>query len=150
SSSTSPAMVQVVNKAGTTSVVTADVNPAVFGQTVTFTATISVVTPGAGTPTGNVDFKEGSLTLGSGGLNNGVATFSTSSLKVGTHQVQAIYTGDGNFMASSKNTPVSEVIGKAGTTVSSITSSTNPTVFGQATTFTATVTPVAPGAGTPT
>src|SRR5206468_2843665 len=45
---------QVVNsKVATTAAVTASVNPAVFGQSVVFTATISAA---SGTPTGTVQF----------------------------------------------------------------------------------------------
>jgi len=42
----------------------------VFGQPVTFTATVAAKSPGAGTPTGTVTFKDGSSTLGTGTLNS--------------------------------------------------------------------------------
>src|SRR5205085_11154572 len=71
-----------VNKADTSTSLTSSANPSVFGQSVTFTATVSVISPGAGTPSGTVTFKEGSTNIGTGTLSSGQATFSTSSLSV--------------------------------------------------------------------
>ncbi|MBK6722219.1 MAG: Ig-like domain repeat protein [Acidobacteria bacterium] len=46
-----------ITPASTTTTVTAvPVSPSVFGQSVTFTATVAVVAPGTGTPTGTVSF----------------------------------------------------------------------------------------------
>jgi hypothetical protein len=69
---------------------------------VTFTATVAPVAPGTGTPTGTVDFLEGSTTLASGVTLDGSdqATFTTSSLAVGSHTITADYSGDTNFLAS--------------------------------------------------
>jgi hypothetical protein len=58
------------------------------------------VSPGSGTPTGNVNFDDGSTVLGTVALNNGTASFTTSSLAVGTHSIKAVYAGDTNFKAS--------------------------------------------------
>jgi hypothetical protein len=64
--STSQAVSQTVNQAGTTLSLgsTPTPNPSSVGQTVTFTATVTVKSPGAGTPTGKVTFKDGSSVLG--------------------------------------------------------------------------------------
>ena len=60
--STSTAITQAVNKANTTTVVASSTSgSSVTGQTVTFTATVSVTAPGR-TPTGTVTFKDGSTT----------------------------------------------------------------------------------------
>jgi hypothetical protein len=48
--STSTALLQTVNRAATATAVASSPNPSVFGQPVTFTATVSVAPPGAGTP----------------------------------------------------------------------------------------------------
>ena len=149
--STSAAITQTVSPASTTTALTSSPNPSVFGQSVTFTATVTAVAPGAGTPTGTVTFKEGATTLGTGTLNgSGVATFSTTALSVAgsPHGVTAVYATDGNF-ATSTSPSVSQVVNQASTTTA-LTSSANPSVFGQPVTFTATVAVVAPGAGTPT
>ena len=60
---------------------------AVYGQSVTFTATVAVTSPGAGPPTGTVTFKDGTTTLGTGTLSTSggvtTATFTTTALAVG-------------------------------------------------------------------
>src|SRR5205814_2095514 len=62
---TSAALTQTVNQASTTTTITnSSLNPSTFGQTVTFTASVTVTVPGAGTPTGTVTFKDGATTLG--------------------------------------------------------------------------------------
>ena len=70
-----------VNQASPSTVIlSSSVNPSVFGQSVIFTATVIADPPGAGTPTGLVTFKDGSMVLGSGTLSSsGVASFSTTS-----------------------------------------------------------------------
>ena len=70
----------------------------------TFTATVTVQAPGAGTPTGTVTFMDGATTLGTGTLNGaGVATFTTTGLSVGHHNITAIYGGDASFNGSTSN-----------------------------------------------
>jgi hypothetical protein len=81
-------------------------------------------------------------------LSAGVATFSTSALSVATHSFTATYLGDGNFLTSTSGA-VSQVVNKANTSTT-VTSSLNPSSSGQSVTFTATVSAVSPGAGTPT
>src|SRR5207253_335158 len=118
-----------------------------FGEQVTFTATVTVDSPGAGLPTGTVTFKDGATILGTGFVGGGgQATFSISSLAVGSHSISAEYGGDPSFNGSSDS--LSQVVDKADTTTS-LTSSVNPSKFGQAVTFTATVTVNGPGAGNP-
>jgi VCBS repeat-containing protein len=94
-----------VNKADTATTLTSSQNPSVYGQSVTFTATVSVQSSGLGTPTGNVTFKDGLTTLGSQPLNgSGQVTFTTSALSVGSHSITAEYAGDGNFNESTSST----------------------------------------------
>lgn len=52
----------------TTTTLTADINPAVSGQTVTFTATVTPQS-GTGKPTGTVTFYDGSTVIGTGTLS---------------------------------------------------------------------------------
>ena len=138
-----------ITKANTTTVVASSPNPSAYAQSVTFTATVSAVAPGSGTPTGTVTFKDGSTVLGTGTLSGGVATFSTSTLAVGSHSITATYTsGDGNFNASPASAAITQTVKKADTTT--LTSSVNPSKTGQNVTFTATVSPVNPKDGTPT
>ena len=147
--STSPAISQAVKTAGTATVVATSLSPLVFGQPVTFTATVSVSTLGSGTPTGTVTFKDGSKTLGTGTLSttSGVttATFSTAGLFVGNNKITASYSGDNDFMTS-RSAAATEVVAKAGTIVTAD-SSLSPSTSGEMVTFTATVNVSSPGSG---
>jgi large repetitive protein len=139
---------QLVTRASTTTTVLSSLNPSNYGDPVTFTAT--VVPPAAGTPTGTVNFMLGSTLLGTGTLSGGVASYTTTSfqLPAGANQtVTAIYSGDSNFTTSS-GTVLQSVIGSASTT--SVVTSVNPSVYGQAVTFTATVSSAIPGGNDPT
>src|SRR3989442_619450 len=126
------------------------VNPSVFGQSTTFTATVAVVAPGAGSPAGIVNFLDGATVIGSGTLSASApftATFTTSTLAVGAHSITASYAGNSNFNTST-SAVLTQTVNKANTTTT-VASSANPSVFGQSVTFTATVAVVAPGAGSP-
>jgi hypothetical protein len=94
---------QVVNLANTTSALASAPNPSVFGQSVTFTATVSVVAPGAGTPTGSVTFYDNGTSLSSGTLSGSVATCVTNALTVGMHIITATYSGSFNFTSSASS-----------------------------------------------
>jgi uncharacterized repeat protein (TIGR01451 family) len=136
--STSALLTQVVAKASTTTALISSLNPSIFGQSVTFTATVTVVAPGTGIPTGSVNFLDGATVIGTGAVNaSGVATFSTTALTVGTHSITAVYAGDVGFNTST-SAPVSQLVKNATTTV--LTSSANPQRPGYNVTFTATVT----------
>jgi len=134
---------QTVGQAGTTQTVTSAPNPSIFGQSVTFTATVAAVEPGAGSPTGTVDFFDGATLLGTGTLTSpGVWTFSNGALAAGAHPtITADYSGDANFLGG--NSPdFSQTVDQA-TSTTTVTSSANPSVFGQSVTFTATIAAVA-------
>ena len=146
--STSPAFSQVVQKAATATSLASSVNPSVFGQSVTLTATVSVVAPGSGTPTGTVHFYDGATLLGSHALASGVAAFSTTKLTTGTLSVTAVYVASADYLTSTSSV-LSEVVDKA-STKTTIASSKNPSTSGDTVTFTATLAAIAPGAGTPT
>lgn len=91
-----------------TNTLTASPNPATVGQTVTFTVTVQAA-EGSIVPTGTVIFTDGSTSLDTATLGPaGKASFSTSTLAVGTHTITAGYAGDGNFGPS--NSSVTETI----------------------------------------
>jgi hypothetical protein len=112
-------------------------NPAMLGQTITFTAT---VTPAfsAGAVTGTVTFYDGANVLASKSLVNGNATFSTSSLALGTHGITAAYSGNSSYVPR-KSSPLRETV-TLRTTKTTVKSSLNPALVGNAVTLTATVT----------
>jgi len=144
-SSTSPALAHQVLAATSTSLA-ASVNPSVFGQAVTFTATVTSATPG--TITGTVTFKDGATVLGSGIISSGKATLLASALVPGVHSITVGYSGNATY-GTSTSPPLSHTVNKAASSTS-VTSSHNPSVFGQSVAFTATVAAVPPGSGTPT
>jgi hypothetical protein len=154
--STSTATMTQVVQANTTTSLSAAPNPSSSGQLVTFTATVAAVNPVAGCPIGTVSFEDGSTILGAAELNGiGQAQFTTSALVAGSHTITAVYGGcavDGGVYCwiGSTSSPLIQVVnpGIALSTTTALTSSVNPSVVGQAVTFTATVT-VAPGGGTP-
>jgi hypothetical protein len=152
-SSNSAGLTQTVSQASSSAAVTSSANPSVFGQGVTFTATVSAQSPGAGTPTGSVQFIIDSIDVGSPVALNGsglATSAAVSSLTVGSgHVVQAVYGGDGDFLGTTGTLAGGQDVNKASSSTA-LTSSVNPSVSGQSTTLTATVTATAPGAGTPT
>src|SRR5688572_31320857 len=89
-------------------------NPVLVGQPVTFTATVRAV-GGGGPPTGTVTFKDASATLGTGSPDSlGEATFTTSSLALGTHPITAVYGGDSSLAGSMSDVLQQAVPGTAG------------------------------------
>jgi hypothetical protein len=119
---------------------------AVFGQTVTVTATVS--TPGGGVTTGNIEFLANGTSLGTSSLvGSGTATLSLTSLPVGTSSITAEYVGDSSLVS----TPVSVLIAQAGTQLV-LTPSLGPTAThaGAVVDLDVQVEPLAPGTGVPT
>jgi len=93
----------------TTTTLTSAPNPSTYGEAVTFTAVVAPAPPDGET----VSFMKGKTVLGTGTLSSGTATFVTSTLKVGTTSVTAVYGGDSEFKGS-KSKPVKQVVEKAG------------------------------------
>ncbi|HWH10557.1 MAG TPA: Ig-like domain-containing protein [Solirubrobacteraceae bacterium] len=156
--STSSPRAYTVNKAATTTTLTVSpASPSVFGQPVTFKATVAPVAPGAGTPTGTVTFTDGGTAIPGcsaqplSASSPDTATCTTSGLSVAgsPHSIKATYGGDGNF-AGSTSSGLAYTVNKAATTTTVTASPASSSTFGQSVTLTATVAPVAPGAGTPT
>jgi len=110
---------QVVTAADTTSNVSSSASPSDFGAPTIFTASVSVNSPGAGTPTGSVQFQDNGTNLGSpqslaGGSQPSVTT---SALSVGSHTISASFTSDSaNFNNSAGNTI--QTVNKARSTLS--------------------------------
>ena len=69
--STSSAVSQMVTADGTKTALTSSVNPSVFDQSVTFTATVTGATTGDLVTSGTVNFLDGTTKIGSGSLNSG-------------------------------------------------------------------------------
>jgi len=102
-----------VNNPATTTTLDSSLNPSTYGDSVTFTAT---VTSASGTPTGSVTFFDsatcsGTVLAGPTTLDvNGKAGFTTSSLTVPSHTITACYSPTGIYLAS--NGSVTQTVNK--------------------------------------
>ena len=111
-STTSATTTVTVNPYPTTTSVISSQNPSVFGQSVTFTASVTPnPTPGPATPTGSVTFFDGASPLGSAVSLNGSAqaTLTTSSLSGGSHSITVSYPGDATFQ-NSTSSPLTQTV----------------------------------------
>src|SRR5436309_108127 len=132
----------------TTTALNSTPNPSVFGQAVTLTATVAPAVTDPLRPTGTVTFKDGATTLGTVTLVNGTASLVTAALTGGAHSLTASYSGDLEFSASTSAVRIQTV--NPGQTSTTLTSTPNPSLAGQAVTLSTTVTAVAPAVGIPT
>jgi parallel beta-helix repeat protein len=101
----------VVNGFSTSTAIAFSPNPGHYGQSETLTATVTLAPgnpPGTGTPTGSIAFDVSGSLLATVSLNpSGIATYTTSSLPVGTAYIQAIYQSTDGFVGSnSPNLPL--------------------------------------------
>src|SRR5262249_28127770 len=85
--SSSTPLTLTVQQAATTTSLNAAPTTGIFPQAVTLTATVGVVAPGAGAPTGTVSFLDGATALGTITLNGNTAVFNTSAIVPGTHSI---------------------------------------------------------------
>ncbi len=131
------------------------------GQAVTFTAIVNPTMPSQATVTGTVDFYDGSNAIGSATVSNGMATFTTPLLALGTHSdITAAYYPDtasiNNFGPSGMSAPLTETVGlfsnviPSDDTTVSVFSSAPTANSGANVTFTATITPAEATAAVPT
>ena len=133
-SSTSPALNQVIQLATSTASIASGQNPGLLGAAVLFTAQVN----GTGSqPTGTVIFLDGTTTLATVPLTNGAASYSASSLTIGSHVITLRYDGDATHSGSAPVTLIEKV---QQSTTTSIVSSLTPSLVGAPVTFNATVT----------
>lgn len=146
------ATIAVNPKLNSTTALAASLASSVYGQTVTFTATVSASPPGMRIPSGTVTFKDGGATLGTAALNaSGQAVFvKTTQLGAGSHSIIAQYSGDGAFNPSSTAAPLSHVVVKANTALAITADTPDPSLLKQALTVQYQLSVVAPGGGAPT
>ncbi|HWV84445.1 MAG TPA: Ig-like domain repeat protein [Capillimicrobium sp.] len=141
------ALTQPVHRAPTAIALTSSQNPAPDGAPVTFDAAVRAVAPAGGTPTGRVRFVLDGDALGTVDLVGGRAEIvpAVGDLPEGTHVVEAIFEGDAGYVESTA--AIAQVIG-AGVTAITVSSSAEPSAFGEPLTLTAHVAADAPGVPT--
>jgi uncharacterized protein (TIGR03437 family) len=91
----------------TTTTLVSSASPSTVAESVTFSAAVVVSSLSTMRPTGTVTFYDGANVLGTGSVVNGggtktlnSASLATSSLASGSHNIQAIYSGDNVFAGS--------------------------------------------------
>jgi autotransporter-associated beta strand protein len=143
--------VVLTDKATPTVAVNAAPNPSQYGQSVTFSVTVS---GSDGTPTGTVTFYDGNPTSGGTQIGttqtldgSGDASVSTSSLTGGTHPIYAVYSGDAYYLTLTNSLAGGQVVTPDATTTG-VSSAQSSTVYGTPVIFTALVTQAY--GGTPT
>jgi len=131
-------VLNILPSQSTTIQLTATPNPATFGQAVTLLATL---TGSYGTPVGSVTFIDSGQNIRTVTLVNGVASFTTSSLAVGSHTIQVSYPG--NYEAQSQTSaPTTLTITGASDFSLSLSSPTANVTHGSATSTTISLTPL--------
>ena len=103
------------NVAATQIAVQAFPSAPVFGESLKLDATVSEVAPGTGVPGGTVTFKEGSTTLGTATLSDGLAVLPLTPAAAGTLSITVYYNGDANDQPSSVSFPLA--VGQAQATL---------------------------------
>ena len=145
-------LVHTVNKGDVTASVASSVNPSVSGQSVTFSPTLSIVSPAAGTLTGTITYQSGgsdiSGCVGVSLTTNCVVTLNASG---GNPSITVIYSGDGNFN-SDTSSGLTQTVNKADTIVTTTNLNIDITCPGatQACFQMTSVSVTSPGTGTPT
>jgi uncharacterized repeat protein (TIGR03803 family) len=124
----------------TTTVLTSTPNPSYQGENVTLTATVTA--QNGSTPAGTVIFESDGTQIGSASLNSsGVAVLNFAGLAAGSDSLTAVYQGSVTLAGSTSNT-VTQVVHPA--SVTTVTSTPNPSTVGQSVTVTATIGPSGP------
>ncbi|MDB5355893.1 MAG: hypothetical protein JWN24_2346 [Phycisphaerales bacterium] len=105
----------VPQPAATTTALSSSSPAAIAGQAVTWKATIASGV--GGSPTGTVKFFDGTTLLATVNVTSGSASFTSSALSVGSHNMIAVYSGDPSFAAST-SVVVTQVITASLATIS--------------------------------
>jgi hypothetical protein len=91
----------------TVTLLNSSANTSVLGQSVTFSAVVATTGSFSSIPTGTLSFYDASTQLNPAPITldtGGDASFTTSTLAIGTHPITAVYTGNSSFAPS--NSPV--------------------------------------------
>ena len=136
-----------IGKAAATLDLASSGGSAVYGQAVSFVATVGAA---AGTPSGTVMFFDGTTWLATIPLGgSGTATLATSALSSGYHSITATYSGDADFLGV-QSTAHSETVAQAATEVAVIQNSVFKRKKLTSVHLTAEIKRSAPGEGVPT
>ena len=115
STTTSAPIVQTVNVASTTITLTSSNPNAHYGDAGRIAAVVKAIAPGAGIPTGSVDFSVDGGYFWTAALDaQGTATLALTDLypsySAGTYQITATYSGDANYNPSTTAGPLAQTL----------------------------------------
>lgn len=88
-------------------------DPALYGQSITLTATVSSL---VAEPTGQITFTRNGVELGTAPISGGTASLTTSALEPGANEITATYSGDPALIGTSASITLN--LGDAATTLS--------------------------------
>ena len=111
-STTGTYAITITRAANSATALASSQNPSTFGQSVTFTATVTPASAG-----GTVTFKDGATTIGTATIGHGSGSIAVSNLSVGSHSLTAVYGGDSNYAGSTSDTVTQTVNQALSTTV---------------------------------
>ena len=107
------------SRIATTTVLVSSANPALLGNAITFTATVSPAPDG-----GTVEFRDGSSVIigcAAQPVSLGQAVCGASSLSLGTHGITAFYSGSPNYLAGDNSaTPLQQQVNQPAYTVTAV------------------------------
>ncbi len=147
---TPPVETPSLGQSSTMTTLVSSANPSTVGQSITYTATISALAA-----TGTVEFKDGGVVI-SGcsdrAVSFGIATCTVGSYATtGSHSVTATYSGDGNYLSSTSSTltqtilsagqGTGQAVSKKATSMTTLSSSSDPSTVGEVVIYTALVGP---------
>jgi sugar lactone lactonase YvrE len=125
-SGVTPVTFSLINSGLVVPTVTLSSSPTVltltYGQGTTLTATLSPYQANGNTASGTVTFydsssAQGNLTLGTGSLSSGSASYSDVVPSVGTHSFTALYGGDSHFSSNATQNSIALTVSKASVTL---------------------------------
>ena len=90
----------LTNLTPTQTVLITSASPSTVGTSLTFTATVQANGVSAASATGSIVFQVDGSDVSTSAIANGSASYTTSSLAVGTHTITAVYSGDADYATS--------------------------------------------------
>ena len=137
SNATSASYSQRIMRSPSTVVLASDGTPSVCNQPIRLTATLS---PAGGT--GRMTFYDAGSAMGTANVNalTGIATLYVGNLLTGTHALTVSYPGDKNVASCVTAAALSQAVGTGPATIV-LTSDSNPSMWAQAVTLSASMTP---------
>ena len=122
----------------TSTTITSEGSPTVYGQDAVFRAHVAPDSEGSGLPIGTVIFYNGPDAIGSAVLDNGTATLRIDNLPVGSYNITAVYEGDDHYGGSQSAAGITHKVNKGSTEIQ-LTAGPDPSLVGAEIILTATV-----------